>query len=931
MQWLHSGNIPVILNGTISECSLCFKNGVMARSRSDRNPLAVTYTLPCVRRRSQFPSFYAIIKLAALYHMAPAWSMNFNWHTAWKIAWRESRASSVKFLFVVLAVAIGVGSLTGVRGFSRAFHQMLLDQARTLMAADLSLRVFTLPTPQQQAALDQLSREGVERTWITETLSMASAAPGQPPMLVSIKAVDPKIYPFYGEIRLDPPGPLSKELTPDSVAVSDDLLLRLKVKPGDTVRLGGQPFRIAGRVAFEPDRMLGSLNVGPRVMVTRTGLDRTGLMLPGSRAAERYLFKLTPQSPGIAEVRTVLKNAFPEALIADYRETHPVITQGLDRATTFLSLVSLITLIIGALGVASAMHAHLQQKLDSIAIMKCIGARSSQILRIYVMQTLALGLVGGLLGVMVGLAIQRAFPVFLARFFQLEPTVHWDLVTAAQGLGVGLLATLLFTLPPLLSIRRIRPNLVFRREVDQSAGLNWRARLWQSKASIAAGALILLGIGGIASSLTTGVHQNALETGLFFTGGLVVSLAVLSAIAWALMRALRAFSRRSPWKLPPSLRHGIANLYRPGNHAEAALVALGIGVMFTLTVYLVQHGILSEIRRSAPPGMPNVFLIDISPQQRAGVEEIIAHQPGMEVKPEFVGTVSAKLIAFDDKRIEDLLLRGWARRFRYARQVTSAAAKPEYVDVIRGHWWNPEARSSELQIAVSEEVAHTLHLEPGSMTQWEIAGRTVRARVACIDKIDSIHLASRVEFIFSPHALDSFPVIYYGSLRMRPASVGGLQMALYNRYPTVTVMNMADVLQTFQSVVDNIAMVIRFISMFAILAGAIILASSVAGTRFRRVREVVILKTLGATRWRVSKIFSVEFLILGAVAGLMGTLLANGFSSLLLKRLLNAHLHMEWWPSLAAIAMTALIANAAGWLASFRILGQKPLEVLRGE
>src|SRR5947209_15757304 len=339
--------------------------------------------------------------------------MRFGWITAGKIAWRESRASFVKFFFVVLAVAAGVGSLTGVRGFSRAFHDLLLSQARTLMAADLSLRVFTLPAPDQEAALDDLGRRGVQRTWITETLSMASASPGQPPMLVSIKAVDPSVYPFYGEIRLDPPGPLSQKLAPDTVAVSDDLLLRLKLNAGDTIRLGGQPFRIVGRVAYEPDRMLGSLNVGPRVMITRAGLDRTGLMLPGSRAAERYLFRLGPGSPPIEQVRGIPKKAFPEALIAAFPEPHPVITQGLDRATTFLSLVSLITLIIGALGVASAMQAHLQQKMDSIAIMKCIGARSSQIIRIYVLQTLALGAAGGLIGVLIGIAVQRVFPIFL--------------------------------------------------------------------------------------------------------------------------------------------------------------------------------------------------------------------------------------------------------------------------------------------------------------------------------------------------------------------------------------------------------------------------------------------------------------------------------------------------------------------------------------
>ena len=223
--------------------------------------------------------------------------MNFRWSTAFKIAWREARSSAFKFLFVVLAVAVGVGSLTGVRGFSRAFHEMLLSQARTLMAADLSLRVFELPSPQQTAVMDSLAKRHVERTWITETLTMASGGQGKAPMLVSIKAVDPKVYPFYGEIRIAPPAPLKTALTSSTVAVSDDVLLRLHLKIGDTLQLGGQPFRIVGQVTFEPDRMLGSLNVGPRVMMTREGLDHTGLMLPGSRAAERFLFRLPPVRP----------------------------------------------------------------------------------------------------------------------------------------------------------------------------------------------------------------------------------------------------------------------------------------------------------------------------------------------------------------------------------------------------------------------------------------------------------------------------------------------------------------------------------------------------------------------------------------------------------------------------------------------------------
>jgi len=853
--------------------------------------------------------------------------MKFAWATACKIAWREARASSFKFGFVVLAVAVGVGSLTGVRGFSRAFHDMLLSQARTLMAADLSLRVFELPTPEQTAEMDALAKRGVERTWITETLTMASSSESKPPMLVSVKAVDPSVYPFYGEIRLSPPAALSQVLTADTVAVSDDILLRLNLKVGDTLRLGSQPFRIIGQVVFEPDRMLGTLNVGPRVMITRDGLERTGLMLPGSRAAERFLFRLGTNSPGIEPVRVELKRDFPDAMIADYRESHPIITRGLNRATTFLSLVSLITLIVGAIGVATAMHAHIQQRMDSIAIMKCIGARSSQLMRIYLIQTVALGLAGGLLGVAFGIGIQRAFPQFIARYFQIEPSASWDLITAAQGIGIAILATLLFTLPPLLAIRRIRPSLILRREMSETRP-DWRTRLRDGRPSILAGIAIIIGFAGIAMSFATGTPDDIWKTGAYFAGALVVSLAVLSGIAWLMLRGLKFASRR---ELPTSIRHGIANLYRPGNHAGASLVALGIGVMFTLTVYLVQRGVITAMTRNAPPGMPNVFLIDISPKDRDAVLDTVKQQRGLEGAPELIGTVAAKLIEVDGRAVENMQLRGWGRRLRTARPVTSAAARPAYVDILRGQWWSPSAANAGVQVCVDDEIARLIGVGPGSSLRWTIAGREVNARVACIHNIDSIHLASRVEFILSAGALDGFPLIYYGSLRATPAAVTPLQEALYRRFPTITVVNMADVLQTFQSVVDKIAQVVRFISMFAILAGAIILSSSVAGTRFRRMREVVILKTLGATRWRVSRIFSVEFLILGAVAGTMGALLANGFANLLLKRMLDSPVSFPILPAVLAVVATALVANAAGWMASFRILGQKPLEILREE
>ncbi|MGA2588605.1 MAG: FtsX-like permease family protein [Bryobacteraceae bacterium] len=845
-----------------------------------------------------------------------------------KIAWRDARSAPAKFLFVILAVAVGVGALTGVRSFSRAFHDLLLSQARTLMAADISVRVFAMPTPQQTAAIEDIDKRGVRRTEITETLTMANTAAVPEPVLVSVKAVDPAVYPFYGEVTLNPPGTLRAALDSRSAAVSDDLLMRLKARVGDNVRLGGQDFRIAAVLVSEPDRITGSLNVGPRVVISRDGLDRTGLIGIGSRAAQRYLFRLSPGGPDVQQVRNILKRAFPEGMIADYRETHPIITRGLERSTTFLSLISLIALIVGALGVATAMHAHLQQKMDTIAILKCLGARSGQVLRIYLAQTLALGLAGGLLGVAFGTLVQRAFPALISRFFPIEPRMGLDLVPAAQGLAIGILTTLLFTLPPLLGIREIRPAVIFRREMSE-ARPDWLKRWSRSRGALLTAGAILVGIGLIAAWLAGTTLRDSLRIGAYFAGGLLVSLLAIAAVAWFLLRGLRLLLRGTGRALPVVLRQGVANLYRPGNHAQTVLVTLGTGVMFTLTVYLVQHSMISEMMQNAPPGMPNVFLLDIPGGQRQALADLLRGQKGIEAPPEVVAAVQVRLVSVNGTPVEKLGLQEWGRRFLRSRSVTTSPARPRATEILSGAWW--DEHPSAPQVCASEEAARILHLKAGMMLEWSAWGKTLRTKLACIQRTDSVRMNARFEFIFSPGSLDGFPAIYYGSLRVKPRDVAAVQRAVYEKMPTITVINMADVLEIVQQVVDQIALVVRFVSAFTIVAGAIILASSVAGTRFRRIREVVILKTLGATRRRVAGIFSMEFLVLGGAAGLLGSALATGFAALVVKRLLKADFHFDPAADLSAIALTALVANAAGWLASYRILGQKPLEVLRDE
>jgi putative ABC transport system permease protein len=458
---------------------------------------------------------------------------------------------------------------------------------------------------------------------------------------------------------------------------------------------------------------------------------------------------------------------------------------------------------------------------------------------------------------------------------------------------------------------------------------DWLRRWSRSRQALLTLAAILVGIGLVAAWLAGTTLRDSLRIGAYFAGGLLVGLLAIAVVAWLLLRGLRLLMRGSGRALPAALRQGIANLYRPGNHAQTVLVTLGTGVMFTLTVYLVQHAVLAEMMQNAPPGMANVFLLDIPGAQRQALTDLLKRQKGIETAPEILSSVAVRLISVNGVPVEKMRLQEWGRRFLRTRSVTTAPARPRETEILSGAWW--DGHPAMPQVCASEEAARILHLKAGMPLEWTAWGRTLHSNLACIQRTDSVRMTARFEFIFSPGSLDGFPAIYYGSVRVKPRDVAALQRAVYEKMPTITVINMADVLEIVQQVVDQIALVVRFVSAFTIVAGAIILASSVAGTRFGRVREVVILKTLGATRRRVAGIFSIEFLVLGAAAGLLGSALATGFTALVVKRLLKADFHFDPAADLFSIALTALVAVAAGWLASYRILGQKPLEVLRDE
>ncbi len=865
-----------------------------------------------------------------------------RWRRAAVIGWRDLRSAPAKFAFVVLSVAVGVAALVGVRGFSSSFRQTLGAESRSLLGGDLSARLFRPPTAEEKSRIAALlsprggakRTDGIRATWVTETLSMASMPPNPAPLLVSLKAVDPAAYPFYGTVKLKPAMRLQQALAGDSVVVAEEFLIRMNARVGQTLRLGDRNFRISAVLAQEPDRLTAGAILGPRVMISQAALGGTGLLAPGSRASYRLLFKLPPQADTLSDLavlRKQVETALPAAQVMDFREGNPALTRGLDNATAMLSLICLVAMVLGAIGVAMAMHAHLERRRNMLAILKALGAGSGDLLRIFLLQTLGLAMVGSLLGIAAGVAVMATLPALFGNLLAVHAQLAFPWWPAAAGLGTGLLTTLLFCLPPLLEVRAVRPVLVLRRLVEPTPrGMRgWAARCWARRLQLGISALVLAALGAIAWALT-----DSAKVGGWFALVLAAALLVLLALAAAALGALRFLLNRARWRLPSFLRHGLANLYRPGNQSAAVLASLGTGVMLILTVYLTQAALVRDLHETASPKVPNLYLVDVTASQIAGVREFFAHQPGVSQASsqalELLPVVMGRFTALNGKPVEQLKDEHLPRRMLENAELSWADAPPAGDKLTAGRWWTA---ASAAELAVDDGVAHRLRLGVCSTVELEVDGTARALRVAALYRSDGQHLGADVAFLLPSGQLQNQPATWYGGAHVDPLQVAAVERALFAAYPTITVVNLADVLDRIEGVVDQVTFVVRFLASFSILAGLMILAASIAGTRFRRMRDAVVLKTLGATRMRIVSIFSVEFSVLGLLAGSVGVLFAHLLTRVLLHSVfkLETGFDAEWAATLSALVGTALLATATGWIASFRILGLRPLEVLREE
>lgn len=837
-----------------------------------------------------------------------------------RLAWRETRALTGRYLFFILSVAVGVAAVVGVKGFAYNLNAALQREARTLLAGDLQVSLGREPTAAQAAVFDGLAGRGIRATAVTE-MSTITASPGTAgTSLVELKAVDPAVYPFYGTVQTQPQAALAELLGRDTVLVAPDVLPRLGVGVGDSLKLGSAVFRIAGLVEKEPDRIASGFSLGPRVMLSQAALARTGLGGFGARARYAYLVQLPPEADAAA-VTAELEQAFGErhATVRHYTDAQPRLRGFLSRLTNFLGLVSVIALLVGGLGVAHTTRVFLQQKLDTVAVLKCLGATSRTITAVYVTQAVLLGLLGGLVGAGMGALAQAALPRLLGPLLELDLAIAPDPLAVAQGLAAGLLVAGLFALVPLAGIGRVPAARIFRRDMAEAGGAG--ARLRQEE--LLASALALGGLAVIAAWLAGSWLWAA-----YFLAGLTGATLALAGVAWLVLRGIRRLPR--PGSL--AVRHGLGGLYRPGSQAVPVVLALGVGVTAVTAVYLLQGSLLQQVVSAQPGGSPNMIFIGIQPAQRDDFAAFLHASPAVAEVAEVTPMVPGRLLTVaglgpDEKDLSEGDRQFWTRQFMN----TWSAGLPPGDKVVEGRWWEPADYAAGPLVSVEREAATRLGIRLGDTIEFDVDGAVVAARVHNMREADWNNFRTNFFVVFSPGALDGFTTTYAALARTAPGGDGQLLRQLVDAFPGVTGLNVRDILDTVQSVLDRIGLVIRFVAGFAILAGLVILAGSVAATKFRRMREAAVLRALGATPRVVGGILATEYLVLGAVAGAVGVVLAHALAAVALHYLFAAPPVVSLPVLAGGPLLTAALTLGAGWAASLDILRQPPLAVLRND
>jgi putative ABC transport system permease protein len=838
-----------------------------------------------------------------------------------RMALRETRASWRRLLFFFLCIAVGVAAIVTLRSVIESVRNVFGREAKSLIAADVLISTNAEWSPEARQTIERRLAEfgALDRTESVETPTMSRPSDGRAvARMVELRAVQ-RQFPLYGTVGLQDGLTYSYALLQHhGVLVRPELLTALGLRVGDQLTIGRAVFTIRGVITNEPGRRVSGFSLGPRVLIDYDDLASTALLGFGSRARRVVLVRVPEDS--IQPLVRTLRRDFQEQFVnaRSYRSTDDEVGRDFDRAENYLSLVGLVIVILGGIAISSVTRVFIAQKIRSIAVLKCLGARSRQIMVVYVLQVLALGLAGSFLGVLLARGTLAAIPLALPASTSILGEVDYrlSLSAAARGVAVGILVSLLFSVVPLMQVRHVKPSLLLRDEPTVSR-FDW--------ARMAVIVLVSLALVGVAAW-----QAASFRVGIVVCGGFAALTFVLQVAGRLLVALVAPFGTSRSF----ALRHAVLHLSRPGNQTRMILFAVGLGAFFVVGVRSLQASLLQEFSVEVAQDAPDMFLLDIQPSQAEGVRAFLAdpanlasHSRLMPVLRARVTGVSGRdtnLETFDDVRARGSLAREYTVTYRDHLEPNER--------IVGGAFWT--GSSAEPEVSVEQGIHDRFAINVGDIMRFDILGRVISARVSSIRDVDFRDARSGgFMFVFRPGSLDGAPQTFIAPLKGPGDAVARarFQHDLGERFPNVSVIDFHEILETVRDIMAKVTLAITVVGGMVLFSGALILVGAVAMTKFQRVYEAAVFKTLGASTRTIAKMLLFEYGVLGSLAGIVGSLGAVGLTWGVSRYALEIPWRIFAGEHVGGVALTAALVAAIGVLSSLDVLRHKPLATLRAE
>lgn len=831
------------------------------------------------------------------------------------MAWRDSRRNRSRLLLFVSSIILGIAALVAIYSLGNVLRREINEQAAGLLGADLEISGNKPIKKTLGTMVDSLGDRVSEQKNFS---SMIYFPKNGKTRLIEVKALSGD-FPYYSDFETTPATAARSFRKAQQALVDKTLMLQFDAKPGDSVKIGQLSFEIAGSLSGAPGMTGISASVAPVVYIPMQYLPQTGLEQKGSRMSYRMFFKYNKPVNLDALAEKIGPRLEDQGFNYDTVETKKRDTsRSFADVIRFLSLIGFIALLLGCIGVASAIHIYVREKINTIAVLRCLGAKASQAFFIYLVQITAIGLIGSIIGAAIGSFIQVFLPVVLKDFLPLDvkPAISWTAI--GQGLALGLIISILFALLPLVSIRKISPLNSLRVSFEHTLvkdGLKWLIY-----------ALILAFIIGFAY-LQLGEWMEA----IVFSVGILVSFLSLMGIAALLTWIVRRFFPSS-WSYV--WRQGLANLYRPNNQTAILIVSIGLGTALVCTMFFIQQILLNRVTLAAGENQPNMVLFDIQAAQRDGVVAL-ARSHGLPATGT-VPIVNMRLEAVNDitaetfKNDSTIKIHRWAFNREYRVTYRDSIISSE--KIVEGKWTGVRYANEIPGISLERRFAKNNDIKLGDVLIFNVQGSVMSTVVTSFREVDWNRVQTNFLVVFPKGVLEKAPQFHVLMTHVPSVEASArFQSAMVKQYPNISIIDLGLILSILDEIMDKIGFVIRFMAGFSMITGVVVLIASVLISKYQRVQESVLLRTLGSSRRQIFIITALEYFFLGSLAAITGIVLAMLSSWGLAHYIFETSFTPQVLPVLIVFVAVSMLTVAIGLANSRFIVTRPPLEILRQE